>query len=152
MADCIDTSKEGYVLELGPGTGVITKAILKSGISADKLISLELAPHFAKKLQKRFPSIAVIEGDAINLSQLLQNKGPINTIISSLPFRSLPRKVSEKIFSEIQNVLAPDGQFIQFTYAVKNNEHFYPENFILTRSFMVWRNIPPAKVTVFKIK
>lgn len=151
MASCIEPSKTGYVLELGPGTGVITSAILKSGISTDQLIVLELAPHFVSKLRKRFPTITVIQGSANHLSQLLQDKKPIHTIVSSLPFRSLPKKACEEIFSEIQKVLAPGGQFIQFTYAMGNDEHFYPENFILTKSFIVWRNIPPAKVTVFRI-
>ena len=51
-----------------------------------------------------------------------------------------------------ENVLSPDGEFIQFTYNMKKSAHFYPDNFILTKSFVVWRNIPPAMVTVFKIK
>ena len=152
MAACIDASKNDLILELGPGTGVITEAILKSGIAPTQLILLEVVDQFAKKLRKRFPEMTVITGNATQLSRLLKDKGDVQTIISSLPLRSLPKEECQAIFSEIQKVLSPTGQFIQFTYAVKNGEHFYPDNFILTRSFIEWRNIPPAKVTVFRIE
>lgn len=151
MANCIDRSQVGYILELGPGTGVITKGILNSGVAPDRLIALELAPHFAKKLQTRFPGIAVINGSATQLSELLRDKQPIHTIISSLPLRSMSKKDRDQIFSQVQKVLVTNGQFIQFTYAITSNKRFYPDNFVLQHSFFVWRNIPPARVTVFEI-
>lgn len=151
MAACINTAENGLVLELGPGTGVVTKAILKSGVAPDQLISVEIVDQFARKLRKRFPNITVISGNAKHLSTLLKDRGKIKTIVSSLPLRSLPKEECQRIFSEIQKVLSPNGQFIQFTYAVKNGEHFYPDNFMPTHSFIEWRNLPPAKVTVFKI-
>lgn len=152
MAKCIDATKPGYILELGPGTGAITQGILKAGIPAEKLIALELVPDFAAELQRRFPAMTVIRGNAIHLSELMKDKHPIHTIISSLPLRSLTKKDRNMILSEIPKVLGPGGQFIQFTYAMKSNADFYPKNFKLTKSFLVWRNIPPARVTVFDIK
>jgi phospholipid N-methyltransferase len=151
MAHCIDKNKPGYVVELGPGTGVITKAILESGISANQLIVLEIAPHFAAALKQEFPDIAVIEDSATRLSLLLREKKPVHTIISSLPLRSLSKNDRDKIFSEISKVLTPNGQFIQFTYSMKRDAHYYPDHFKLINSFIVWRNIPPARVTVFEI-
>jgi phosphatidylethanolamine/phosphatidyl-N-methylethanolamine N-methyltransferase len=151
MANCISKNKSGYVLELGPGTGVITKAILQSGILDNQLISVELAPHFTQELKKQFPAITVIEGDATRLSELVKDKQPIHTIISSLPLRSISKENRELIFTEIQKVLIPGGQFIQFTYSMKKAVDYYPHNFKLTKSFIVWRNIPPARVTVFEI-
>ena len=152
MANCIDATKPGYILELGPGTGAITNGILESGIPAEKLIALELIPDFAEKLQRRFPKITVIRGNAMNLSELLKDKHPIHTIISSLPLRSLSKNDRRIILSEIPKVLGSDGQFIQFTYSMRNDADFYPKNFVLTNSFLVWRNIPPARVTVFRIE
>jgi len=151
MANCINTKNAGFVLELGPGTGVITKAILEVGVPDNKLISLELAPHFARQLRQQFPTITVIEGNAMRLSELVKDKQPIYTIISSLPLRSISKENRELIFSEIQKALMPGGQFIQFTYSMKKDENYYPDNFKLLHSFMVWRNIPPARVTVFQI-
>lgn len=150
MASCIDTTKPGIVLELGPGTGAITQAILASGIAADNLIALEIAPHFAQQLRHEFPNITVIEGNAMQLSELIKNQ-PVHTIISSLPLRSLSKKQREIIFAEITKVLSSGGRFVQFTYSMKKDEHYYPDNFKLTNSFIVWRNIPPARVTVFQV-
>lgn len=151
MAMLINKNKPGFILELGPGTGAITKAILKSGVSSNKLIALEIASRFAQKLKKRFPDITVIQGDARDLSKLIEDKKPIHTIISSLPFRSLITEDREKIFQEILKVLSQGGEFIQFTYNIKNPADFYPANFILKESFIVWRNIPPARVMIFKV-
>ncbi|HLD84366.1 MAG TPA: methyltransferase domain-containing protein [Coxiellaceae bacterium] len=147
MAACISKPTQNYVLELGPGTGVITQAILKAGIPAEKLISLELAPHFADPLRTQFPTVTIIEGNATNLSELMQGK-TIDTIISSLPLRSIPKIEREKILSEVEKVLAPHGQFIQFTYALFDNHQFDPKNTALTKTFIVWKNIPPARVSV----
>jgi len=151
MVSCIDQSQSGFVLELGPGTGVITKAILNSGIAADHLISLEITPHFAEQLRQQIPAITVLQGDAMYLSELLKNKNPIRTIISSLPLRSMTQAARDHLFSEIQKTIAPSGQFIQFTYSMRKDTDYYPANFKPMNSFIVWRNIPPARVTVFQI-
>lgn len=150
MASFIDKTKPGLVVELGPGTGVVTKAILDAGIAADKVIALEVNSHFADPLRKRFPGITVIEGNATHLSSLLENKN-VSTIISSLPLLSLSPDDREKILAEIQKILSPDGRFIQFTYSRKTKENFYPSAFVLSSSFTVWRNIPPARVMVFQL-
>ena len=151
MANCIDKTATGFIVELGPGTGAITRGILAAGISSDKIIALEVESHFAEKLKKQFPQIQVIQGNASELSTLMENKGPIDTIISSLPLRSLPKETRNKILNEIPKILSPNGRFIQFTYAIKHNDHFYPKTFVQETSVIVWRNIPPAKVNVFKI-
>ncbi len=151
MASCVDHSKPGFVLELGPGTGVITKAIIHSGVPSSKLIALELAPHFAFQLKEQFPAITVIKGDATHMFELLKNQQPIHTIISSLPLRSLSKKDRDIIFSQIPKVLSPGGQFIQFSYSLKKESDFYPKNFKYKDSFLVLRNIPPARVSVFDI-
>jgi len=150
MVEQIDLASSDYVVELGPGTGAITKVILKS-IPAKRFITLEISPAFADTLQANFPEITVIKGNAANLSELLQNKKPVHTIISSLPLRSLTKSDRDKILSEIPKVLSPNGQFIQYSYSLNNKNIFYPKNFTLKKSFVVWRNIPPARVSVFQI-
>lgn len=149
MVSQIDLSASGYVLELGPGTGAITKVILES-IPMERFIALEISPNFANALRKTFPSINMIEGTATNLTELLSNK-PIHTIISSLPLLSIPENDRDKILSAIPKVLSPNGRFIQYSYALNRKNHFYPKNFKLQTSFIVWRNIPPARVSVFQV-
>lgn len=149
MTRHIDIEQPGYVVELGPGTGVITKALLNTGIKAQRVIALELAPHFAKQLKAQFPAIAIIQGSATQLSEFIEQK-PVQAIISSLPLRSLSKENREKILLEIPKVLAPNGLFIQFTYALHDSHDYDPENLKLIDSFIVWRNFPPARVSVFR--
>lgn len=151
MVKGIDKTQSGFVLELGPGTGAITKAIIESDIPADKIIALELAPHLASQLREQFPQIQVIEGNATHLSELLTKNQPVHTVISSLPLRSISKKMREKIFGEISRILLPGGHYIQFTYSMKNDDEFYPSHFKRIASYLVLRNLPPAKVSVFEI-
>lgn len=151
MATCIDATKPGFVLELGPGTGAITQAILSSGVPPEKLIALELGSDLATKLQKQFPGVTVIQGSAVNLSYLLKQFGPIHTIVSSLPLRSLSKSDRAAILSEIPKILGHQGQFIQFTYTLKDSADFYPKAFLTKKTFYVLRNIPPARVTIFDV-
>jgi phospholipid N-methyltransferase len=74
----------------------------------------------------------------------------VRVIVSSLPFRSLPAEISEGIMSEVERVLAPGGLFVQFTYALLGKMPFVPKNFRKLRTSVVLRNIPPAKVEVFR--
>lgn len=150
MSQCISKSETGFILELGPGTGAITKGILKSGISATNLTALEISSQLAEQLKKNIPEITVIHGDATQLSKHVENK-KFDTIISSLPLRSLPKSDLDKILQEIPKVLSEQGKFIQFTYAIFGREKFLPENYELEKSFIEWRNVPPARVDVFKV-
>lgn len=149
IAQLIDTAQPGYVLELGPGTGAITKIILQH-VKQDQFIALEISSDLTASLKKNFPGMNVIEGDATRLSEVIQQK-PVHTIISSLPLLSLAAENRDQILLEIPKILSPHGKFIQYTYALKNKNEFYPKNFTLEKSFIVWRNIPPARVDVFRV-
>ncbi len=151
IAHCIQASQTDYVVELGAGTGVITEAILASDINPANIIVVERAKHLAEKLTRQFPTIHVIHSSATELTKFLNDYPKVQSIVSSLPLRSLSKTDREIILSQIPIVLAPHGQFIQFTYDLRKNSRFYPKNFQLVRSFIVWQNLPPARVTVFRI-
>src|SRR3990167_4610617 len=57
IAKQVVADKNHYIVELGAGTGVITDALLKKGIPADKLIAIEYEPHFVKMLKEKFPGV-----------------------------------------------------------------------------------------------
>src|ERR1700744_1540926 len=71
MAKWLPHNRESYVLELGPGTGAVTDALLKHGLREDRLIAIEHNPTLAKLLRKRFPSAHIIAGDAWQMDTLL---------------------------------------------------------------------------------
>jgi phospholipid N-methyltransferase len=152
MASYISVPTNTLIVELGAGTGVITEAVLGRGFSPKRIIAVEYSPHLVKGLQARFPEITVIEGNAAYLTELLKGqKQPVGTIISSLPLRSLPSKVRDNILAEIPLVLSQRSQFIQFTYDITNYKSIYPENYLLYQTTIVWSNIPPAKVNVYRV-
>src|SRR5579885_907196 len=71
MAAEINPSHQGFVLELGPGTGVGTAALIERGIAPERIVAVEYDPTFARLIASRFPGVTVIEGDAFALDQTL---------------------------------------------------------------------------------
>jgi phospholipid N-methyltransferase len=68
----VDLSREGLVIELGPGTGVVTQALLQRGVPADRLVAIEQEPNFAQLMRKRFPSIKLYQHDAVNFEHCIK--------------------------------------------------------------------------------
>jgi phosphatidylethanolamine/phosphatidyl-N-methylethanolamine N-methyltransferase len=150
ISQCISITPNGFILELGPGTGAITQGILQSGILEDQLIALELSPELINALKINYPHINIVHGNATELSTLLQNI-KFDTIISSLPLLSLPKTDLNRILEEIPKVLQPGGKLIQFTYDIFNRKNIFPSHFKLEKSIMEWRNLPPARINIYVI-
>ena len=158
MAEQIDINADGYVIELGGGTGMITRALLAHGVSPDKLITVEFSPDLAQHLREEFPDIHVLEGDAGQLDKLLDdnigkdNVGNdvknIHAIVSGLPLRSLPKTNVRAIKKHIYNLIGEEGLFIQFTYDLRSSAS-QKQTFQLKKTQTVWRNIPPARVNTY---
>ncbi|MEY3220877.1 MAG: hypothetical protein RIT27_2234 [Pseudomonadota bacterium] len=151
MARALPFPLHGAVVELGAGTGIITAALLARGVSSENLIVLERSANLASHLRDKFPHLKVIEGDAANLAQLLNPDTPIAAIVSGLPFRSLPVPVGREIINQITQLLDHKGVLIQFTYDLRG-QWFEQQHrqFRRVESTIVWRNLPPARVDVFR--
>ena len=150
MASYIPLSQQGLIVELGAGTGVITEAILKHGISPERLILIESSSDLVNDLREHFSNVKVIEGHAEDLITLLKEQPePIIAIISSLPLRSLGHITTQRILEQIPQVLSKQGIYIPFTYDLRKGSSFYPSHYHLIQSEIVWKNIPPAKVEVY---
>jgi len=153
MAQQVETNADGYVIELGGGTGMITRALLQHGIPPDKLITVEYSPELAQHLREEFPEIHVLEGDAGKLDQLLEKHigkeaKKVHAIVSGLPLRSLPKSNVKAIKQQIFNLIGDNGLFIQFTYDLRLS-FSQKKKFELKQSRIVWRNIPPARVNTY---
>jgi phosphatidylethanolamine/phosphatidyl-N-methylethanolamine N-methyltransferase len=151
MANALPTHLNGMVIELGAGTGTITAALLARGIPAEKLLVLERSPNLVKHLRDKFPHLQIIEGDAAQLGQYLQKDTKVAAIVSGLPLRSLPPPVVKDIIKQINHLLHHEGILVQFTYDLRG-EWFEQQHkqFHRTQSTIVWRNLPPARVDVFR--
>jgi phosphatidylethanolamine/phosphatidyl-N-methylethanolamine N-methyltransferase len=153
MAGLLPRGFKGEVVELGAGTGVVTAALLKHGIKAQQLTVVERSPALVAYLRRRYPQLKVIEGDAAELATIVgASAGRVAAVISSLPLRSLPRSKVGSIMSEVDSVLSPAGVFIQFTYAFRSLPRVFPRRFRPVRSRIVWRNLPPARISMFRME
>jgi phosphatidylethanolamine/phosphatidyl-N-methylethanolamine N-methyltransferase len=142
--------KSGCLIELGAGTGPVTEALLRRGVPPSKLIVVEKSESLALCLRNRFRDVNVVCCSAEDLGLNTSGIGPVSAVVSSLPFRSLPHTVSVAIMSEAERVLSPGGLFVQFTYALFGKMPFIPKTFRKVSSKIILRNIPPAKVEVFR--
>lgn len=144
------SAASGPVLELGPGTGAFTRALLARGVRERDLILIEHSADFAVLLRQRFPAARVRHMDAARLATLeLSDERGIGSVISGLPLLSMkPRKVMA-ILRGAFDQLRPDGAFYQFTYG----PNCPVSRRILDRLGLkakriggTWRNMPPASV------
>ena len=150
MAACVPRSGDGLVIELGAGTGCVTKALLEGGIRADRLVVVERSLHFVRHLRRRFPSLKVLHGDALRLAALVPAAAKVDAIVSSLPLRSLPQADARQIVSQWPLVLCRGGHAVQFSYDLRNRLRHECSGLEQRASQMVWANVPPARVFVLE--
>jgi phosphatidylethanolamine/phosphatidyl-N-methylethanolamine N-methyltransferase len=145
----VPIDKTQDVLELGAGTGVITRALLEIKGHFNELLVNEFNPDFVRLLQNKFPQLNIIEGNAGDILKLFKHSNKnIHTIISSLPLRSLPKEKSDHILEQIYAMLPRGGRYIQFTYSYSDQHQLGPfKNCIYSKR--IWRNLPPARVDLF---
>ena len=138
-------------VELGGGTGSLTRALLSAGLAPENLIVIERDPRLAAHLRKRFRGVRVIRGEAQKLTELLRAEGigPVDAVVSGLPLRSLPRRVANAIAAESFAALREGGVFIQFTYWLLPPVSRAAAAELSIKGVArghVWRNLPPATV------
>lgn len=150
MVQQIPSQTQGLIVELGAGTGPITHYLQKR-FPHDQLAIIERSEDMVNFLKKKFPDIAILLGDAVELPNLIAAfQKPVEIIISSLPMRSIPPEIADKIQRVISECLAKNGLLIQFTYDPRANaKQVFPQLKLLYRK-TVWLNIPPANVDVYQ--
>jgi phosphatidylethanolamine/phosphatidyl-N-methylethanolamine N-methyltransferase len=151
IASHIQRGSDDYVLELGAGTGAITRALIDAGLPADRLILVELDPKMSAVLAERFPGIRIITGDATKLTDILPEnvRGRIATVVSGLPMIGRPREFHQAIVDASFAVMRPGGAILQYTYSPVSP---LPRKQLgITGKLMGWAasNLPPATVWRF---
>ena len=148
----IDPSIPGPIVELGPGTGPVTEALIARGVAPERLILVEYDPEFCTLLRRRFPGATVIEGDAYSLGDTLAGivKEPLAAIASCLPLMTRPLSVRVRLLNAAIRLLRPGAPFVQFTYAMNAPIPSRQRRYRITSSPRIWKNLPPARVWVYR--
>lgn len=136
----------GDVLELGPGTGAVTRALLAAGLPPYRLTAIEYDEAFAQALRTRYPGIAVLQGDAFAFRASV---GPMrfSSVVSGLPLLNYPREKSRALIAEA--LAATAGPFVQFSYGLAAPVP-PPDGATVTKVGRVCTNLPPAAVWVYR--
>ncbi len=151
LAAEIDTRAPGAVVELGPGTGRVTEALLAAGVAPETLVAVEREALFCALLAERFPEVRVVRGDARSLEFLLKQAGvgPVKAIVSSLPLLNISNADRRRVLTQAVAALGPDGVLVQYTYgpaAPVPSELRAQVGLQGERAGWVLANLPPAAV------
>lgn len=154
MASYVDPRLPGPVIELGPGTGPVTEALVRRGVAQDRLVLVEYNPEFCKLLHRKFPKAAIVQGDAYDLGDSLRDvlAEPAAATVSSLPLFTRPLEQRLELLQTAHDLMHPGAPFIQFTYAVVPPIPTQSGGYTAKGSNRVWLNLPPARVWVYRRK
>ena len=120
MAEYVAVESDGPVVELGPGTGAITNALIEHGVDQKRLVLVEYNPGFCALLRDRYPQAKVVQGDAYALRDSLRGvlDARASAVVSGLPLVTKPMLTRLKLIRDAFTALAPGAPFVQFTYSV----------------------------------
>jgi phosphatidylethanolamine/phosphatidyl-N-methylethanolamine N-methyltransferase len=152
MAQYVDINSTGPVVELGPGTGAITSALIDHGVEQKRLVLVEYNPGFCALLRDRYPHAKVVQGDAYALRASLWDvlSVPASAVVSGLPLVTKPMLTRLKLIRDAFAALAPGAPFVQFTYSVAPPIPKSLPGVSTEASERIWMNIPPARVWVYR--
>ena len=149
MAAETDPARAGRVLELGPGTGVVTEALIARGFAPERIVAIEFDEHFAPALRDRCPGVRVIHGDAFHLANTLGDGECFAAVVSSLPLLNFPFASRQSLIADAFARLEPGAPLIQFSYGL-SPPVAGPDGACVKLAARVWLNLPPAKVWVYR--
>jgi phospholipid N-methyltransferase len=162
MIEGIDPSAENVVIELGVGTGAITK-FLEKVVSDDRsYLGIELDPDLVKLLRKNFPDMNIVRGNAMEMETIHQRSGlgKVGYIVCCLPFVSLPSKVRSGVLEEVDKFMQDGCEFRTLQYAhgyylpsaVKFRDSMRAKYGKERRSPLVVKNVPPGYTLTWSTK
>lgn len=145
------TEIEGPILELGPGLGVVTRALLDAGVAPERITSIEYDADFARTLKQRFPRVNVIQGDGFDLDSTLgERRGEkFAAILLAIPIVGFNQEKRQALLRDHFSRLRPGGNVTQLSYLLTAPVKPLPGVFSVSSSPVVWDNIPPARVWVY---
>ncbi|WP_112834652.1 MULTISPECIES: phospholipid N-methyltransferase PmtA [unclassified Rhizobium] len=152
MASVVNPHSGLPVLELGPGTGVITKAILQKGVQPENLVSIEFSTDFYQHLVKTYPDVDFINGDAFDLDKTLgpRRDQQFDSVISAVPLLNFPMHMRVSLIDDLLSRIPVGRPVIQISYGPLSPVVAMPDRYQISHYDFVVRNIPPAQLWVYR--
>jgi phosphatidylethanolamine/phosphatidyl-N-methylethanolamine N-methyltransferase len=154
MARPVDPSGKGLVIELGPGTGPVTRALIEHGVAPERLVLVEYDAGFCRLLSQRFAPVRVVQGDAYDLPRTLAAFAgePVAAVVSSLPLLNQAPASRAKMIEDAFALMGSDGLLVQFTYGLVSPiaREVCAGRFSAHCTAPIWRNLPPAWVWTYR--
>lgn len=135
------------LLELGAGTGVISRAFLDAGLPAERLVVVEVDPSLAGHLRDTLPGVTVLKGDARTLARLLppRFRGRVGSVVCGIPLVLLPVR-EQRRFTASMAAVAPGRGFLHYSYCVTSPLSGRKLRLRPKREAWTPLNLPPASV------
>jgi phosphatidylethanolamine/phosphatidyl-N-methylethanolamine N-methyltransferase len=151
MASVVNPDSGLPVLELGPGTGVITKAILERGVRPQDLYTIEYSEDFVRHLRKHYPGVNVIHGDAFDLDATLDERSGLtfDAVVSAVPLLNFPVAQRARYIGDLLDRLPPGRPIVQITYGPRSPVPPGLGDYQVKRFDFVIRNIPPNTLWLY---
>ncbi|MEO3997134.1 phospholipid N-methyltransferase PmtA [Mesorhizobium sp. CAU 1732] len=152
MASVINIDSGLPVLELGPGTGVITKAILEAGVSPSDLYSIEYSEDFVEHLERAYPQVNFIQGDAFDLDATLGDKRDLtfDSIISGVPLLNFPVAQRVAYVEDLLDRIPAGRPVVQLTYGPRSPVPPGRGNYTVEHFDFIIRNLPPTQLWIYR--
>lgn len=152
MASIVRPERDDMVLELGPGTGVITRAILEKGIKPENLVSVEYSADFVERLKRDMPGVNFVHGDAFELEAVLApwQDRRFDSVISAIPMLNFPVSARVSLLESMLDLLPAGRPVVQITYGAVSPIPAGRGSYSVERFDFIVRNIPPAHLWLYK--
>ncbi len=152
MASVVNPASGLPVLELGPGTGVITKAILGTGLAPEKLTSVEFSTDFYNHLVERFHGVNFINGDAFDLDKTLGDlrETTFDSVVSAVPLLNFPMHKRVSMIEDLLTRIPVGRPVVQISYGPLSPVIAMPDRYQISHLDFVVRNIPPAQLWTYR--
>lgn len=152
MASVVDLTSGLPVLELGPGTGVITKQILARGVAPEKIVSVEYSRDFYERLVEDYAGVNFIHGDAFDLEKTLGALAgqTFDSVISAVPLLSFPMEARIRLIDDLLSRIPAGRPVVQITYGPVSPVIAKPDRYHIQHFDFIVRNIPPAQLWIYR--
>lgn len=152
MASIVDIRSGLPALEVGPGTGVVTKAILALGVKPENLYAVEYSPEFVRHLRRNYPGVNVIEGDGFDLNATLgEHRGlTFDSVVSGVPLLNFPVARRVAYLNGLLDRIPHGRPVVQLTYGPKSPVPPGLGDYTVERFHFIIRNIPPTQLWIYR--